>query len=110
MRSPKNGTVHLRGSVAEAMEFLGVGGLELMFILVVAMLVLGPAKVVEVASSLGRYWREAQRVLRETADAATVKLDTPPDQGEQRLDGQGPSGAEGSAVGDRKGGRGKADG
>ena len=92
------------------MEFLGVGGLELMFILVVAMLVLGPAKVVEVASSLGRYWREAQRMLRETADAATVKLDVPPDEAVQKLDAQRPSVAEGSAAGDRTEGTGRADG
>ena len=68
------------------MDFLGVGGFELLFILVLAIIVLGPAKMVDLARNLGGYWREAQRVLRETADAATVKLDQPlgPDGGDQK--------------------------
>jgi Sec-independent protein translocase protein TatA len=65
------------------MDFLGVGGFELLFILVLAIIVLGPARMVDLARNLGGYWREAQRVLRETADAATVKLDQP-----LRLDGE----------------------
>ncbi len=59
------------------MDFFGIGGVELIFVLVVATLVLGPAKMVELATSIGRFWREAQKVLRETADAATIKLDAP---------------------------------
>ena len=67
------------------MDFFGVGSLEMLFVLLVATIVLGPAKMVELARNLGDYWRQAQRVLRETADAATVKLDQPliPEEDEQ---------------------------
>ena len=67
------------------MDLFGIGSLELVFVLLVATIVLGPAKMVELARNLGNYWREAQRMLRETADAATVKLDQPliPEDGEQ---------------------------
>ncbi len=58
------------------MDLFGIGPLELVFVLLVATLVLGPARMVDLARNLGTYWREAQRLLRETADAATVKLDT----------------------------------
>ena len=60
------------------MDLFGIGPIELVFVLLVATLVLGPARMVDLARNLGTYWREAQRLLRETADAATVKLDTLP--------------------------------
>ncbi len=60
------------------MDLFGIGPLELVFVLLVATLVLGPARMVDLARNLGTYWREAQRLLRETADAATVKLDALP--------------------------------
>ena len=59
------------------MDFFGIGPLELALVLLVAMMVLGPAKMVDTARSLGKFWAEAQRMLRETADAATVHLDNP---------------------------------
>ena len=65
------------------MDLFGIGPLELVFVLLVATLVLGPARMVDLARNLGTYWREAQRLLRETADAATVKLDAlPPSEDE----------------------------
>ena len=60
------------------MNIFGIGNLELVVILVVALLVLGPGRMVDLARTLGRYWNEAQRTLRSMADAATVKLDEPP--------------------------------
>ena len=60
------------------MNVFGIGNLEILVILVVALLVLGPSRMVDLARTLGRYWSEAQRTLRSMADAATVRLDEPP--------------------------------
>lgn len=60
------------------MNVLGIGNLELLWILIVAVVVLGPGRMVDAARSAGKYWREAQQVLRAAADAATVSLDAPP--------------------------------
>ena len=57
------------------MDVFGIGILELAVILLVAIIFLGPARMVEMASKMGSYWRQAQRILRETADVATVNLD-----------------------------------
>ena len=46
------------------MNILGVGSLELLVILVVAMLVLGPTRIVEYGRSLGRISRELRRMNR----------------------------------------------
>ena len=59
------------------MDIFGIGILELAAILLVAIIFLGPARMVEMASKMGSYWRHAQRILRETADVATVNLDAP---------------------------------
>ncbi len=59
------------------MNLFGIGNLELVVILLIALVVLGPGRMVEVARTLGQFWREAQHTLRAFADAATVKLDEP---------------------------------
>ncbi len=59
------------------MNLFGIGNLELIVILLIALIVLGPGRMVEVARTLGQFWREAQHTLRSVADAATVKLDEP---------------------------------
>ncbi|MBL76553.1 MAG: hypothetical protein CL763_06500 [Chloroflexi bacterium] len=55
----------------------GVGNLELLWILIVALVLLGPVRMLEVARSAGKYWREAQHMLRATVDSATIDLDKP---------------------------------
>ena len=60
------------------MNIFGVGNMELIVVLLVALLVLGPARMVDAARSFGRYWNEAQRTIRSVADAATAQLDAPP--------------------------------
>jgi Sec-independent protein translocase protein TatA len=60
------------------MNLFGIGNLELFAILVVMLLVLGPARMVDLARQAGKWWRESQRFLRTMADAATVKLDEQP--------------------------------
>ena len=59
------------------MNVFGIGNLELIVVLLVALLVLGPGRMVDAARTLGKFWGEAQRTLRAAADAAT-KLDEPP--------------------------------
>ncbi|MDE2837540.1 MAG: twin-arginine translocase TatA/TatE family subunit [Chloroflexota bacterium] len=60
------------------MNIFGVGNLEIIWILLIALVLLGPGRMVDAARSLGKFWREAQHVLRAAADAATVSLDAPP--------------------------------
>ena len=60
------------------MNLFGIGNMEILIVLIIALLVLGPARMVDVARQTGRWWREAQQVLRGMADAATVKLDETP--------------------------------
>ena len=67
-------------------NLFGIGNLELVAILVVALMILGPGKMVETARTLGKFWAEAQRTLRSVADAATVRLDEPPSLGKPASD------------------------
>lgn len=60
------------------MNLFGIGNMELIVVFVVATLVLGPNRMVDFARALGQFWGEAQRTLRSTIDAATVKLDEEP--------------------------------
>ena len=60
------------------MNILGVGNLELIWILLLALVLLGPGRMVDAARAAGKFWREAQHVLRAAADAATVNFDAPP--------------------------------
>ena len=47
------------------MDFLGIGSLELLAILLVAFLVLGPTRMAEVARSLGNFIRDVRRTTGE---------------------------------------------
>ena len=60
------------------MNFFGVGNMELIVVLLVALLVLGPARMVDAARTVGKFWNEAQRTLRSVADTATAQLDARP--------------------------------
>ena len=60
------------------MNLFGIGNLELLWVLIIALVVLGPGRMVEAARTAGKFWREAQHVLRAATDAATVDLDAPP--------------------------------
>ena len=59
------------------MNLFGIGNMEILIVLVVALMVLGPSRMVDMARSMGKLWNDAQRMLRAAADAATVKLDEP---------------------------------
>ena len=55
------------------MNFFGIGTLELLVILLVAFIALGPGKTVEVARTIGKMAREARRTFTDIMDAASVE-------------------------------------
>ena len=68
------------------MNFFGMGILELVFVLMMALLVLGPAKMVDVARTLGKYVRQMQRVSLELPRLLSMEDEppqTPPPQQRQ---------------------------
>ena len=57
------------------MNVFGIGGLELLVILLVAFIALGPGKTIEVARTIGRVAREARRTFTDIVDAASLTND-----------------------------------
>lgn len=55
------------------MNFFGIGTLELVVILAVAFVALGPGKTVEVARTIGKMTREARRTFADIMDAASLE-------------------------------------
>lgn len=49
------------------MDFFGIGPLELLVIVVVALLVLGPEKLTNTARSVGKMWGDVQRGWRDVS-------------------------------------------
>ena len=83
------------------MNFFGVGNMELIVVLLVALLVLGPARMVDAARTVGKFWNEAQRTLRSVADTATAQLDArPPAEDSEPEPGPGGSIARGGGAPD----------
>jgi len=54
------------------------GPLELVIILVIALLILGPGKLPEVGSALGKSIREFRKASADVQDAVKVNVDTSP--------------------------------
>ena len=54
------------------MNVFGIGTLELLVILLVAFIALGPGETIEVARTIGRITREARRTFSDIMDAASV--------------------------------------
>ncbi len=54
------------------------GPLELVIILVIALLVLGPGKLPDVGSALGKSIREFRKASSDVQEAVNVKVDTSP--------------------------------
>lgn len=54
------------------MNVFGIGTLELLVILAVAFIALGPGKTVEVARTIGKMAREARRTFTDIIDAASL--------------------------------------
>ncbi len=57
------------------MNVFGVGAPELLVILLVAFIALGPGKTIEVARTIGRMTREARRAFNDIVDAASLSGD-----------------------------------
>ena len=55
------------------MNVFGIGTLEVLVILLVAFVALGPGKTVEVARTIGRMTREARRTFTDIMDAASTE-------------------------------------
>ena len=60
------------------MNVFGIGPTELIFILVVALLVLGPSKMLEMARDLGKYVRDFQRFTSDVPKLLSLDDDQPP--------------------------------
>jgi sec-independent protein translocase protein TatA len=58
------------------MPFPNIGAPELIIILIIALIVLGPGKLPDVASSLGRSLREFRKAASDVSDSA--RIDAPP--------------------------------
>lgn len=65
------------------MDLFGVGSLELIVILLVALMVLGPARMMELSRTIGKFWSEARRSVREMVDMASV-----PEEKESSAEGE----------------------
>ena len=73
------------------MNFLGMGPTELLVVLVIALIVLGPNKMVEVARSLGKIMRDLQRAGAELPRLISLEDDAPAKPPPQRLQVQEPA-------------------
>ena len=60
------------------MNFLGVGFLELTVIFLVAFLVMGPGKSIEMARTAGKLLGDLRRTLNEMTAAANLNPENPP--------------------------------
>ena len=59
----------------------GIGMPELLIVLVVALLVLGPKKLPDIARSLGRGMAEFRRASTELRNTLTAPIEQPPESG-----------------------------
>lgn len=59
------------------MPFPNIGAPELIIILIIALIVLGPGKLPDVASSLGRSLREFRKAASDVTDVAKVDAPAP---------------------------------
>ena len=57
------------------MDFLGIGGWEVLLILVIAVIVLGPGRVVEVGRTLGKLARTLKKATFDLTSQVTKELE-----------------------------------
>ncbi|MFC1920082.1 twin-arginine translocase TatA/TatE family subunit [Chloroflexota bacterium] len=74
------------------MDFFGIGGMEIVILLVVALLVFGPARIVGIGRTLGRFSRRVSqtgrnftKMLEEEYDSSPQEKDShnPPEKSDQ---------------------------
>ena len=67
------------------MNFMGMGVMEMAVVLLVAFLVLGPSKSIDMARTAGRLVRDIRRSMAEIADSVDLEnLDQPPSSRKDR--------------------------
>lgn len=74
------------------MDFFGIGGWEIIILLVVALLVFGPARIVDIGRTLGRFSRRVSqtgrnftRMLEEEYNSPSKeKSSHPPEENDQK--------------------------
>jgi len=57
------------------MDFFGIGGLELLLIIVIALIVLGPGKIVEISRTLGKNSAFLQKATSDLTAQMTRELE-----------------------------------
>ncbi len=72
--------VEIARSLTGGDAVFGIGMPELLIIMAVALLVLGPKKLPEIARSLGRGMAEFRRASTELRNSLTAPLEEPPEQ------------------------------
>ena len=60
------------------MDFFDIGPSELLFVIVIALLVLGPNQMVDAARKLGKYVRDLQRAASEVPRMISLDEEPPP--------------------------------
>ena len=74
------------------MNFMGMGMMELAVVFLIAFIVLGPNKSIEMARTAGKVVREVRRTLRDVASAASLEpTEQPGDRRTSRHDDPGES-------------------
>ena len=57
------------------MDFLGMGGMEIILILVVALIIWGPGRIAEIGRTLGKMVRALRKATFDLTSAVTRELD-----------------------------------
>lgn len=63
------------------MEFFGMGTMEIVLILVVALVVFGPGRIVEIGRTLGRIARTLRKASFDMTTAVTKELESQEEEG-----------------------------
>lgn len=59
------------------MDFLGVGPWEILLVFIIALIVVGPGKIPEIARTLSRIVRATRRITADFTTAVVREMDTP---------------------------------
>ncbi|MBF8267243.1 MAG: hypothetical protein HW388_751 [Dehalococcoidia bacterium] len=87
------------------MDFLGIGPTEILFTVIIALIVLGPSRMMEMARSLGKVVKEVRRTTRELPNL--LSLEEEPGKSSSEAKGKGGAQKPGSdASGEEKPGEG----
>lgn len=60
------------------MDFMGIGPLELLVIMVIALIVLGPHRFQNAARGMGKFFREMKKMASEITEILEEEEETPP--------------------------------